>query len=232
MASLSPSDQVALHLTALSEAQRGAIPPDCAGRYAQPAGGRCRGCGGPGRRHGLLGLRAPRGAAILGNDSITAIDRRVAVQMQAFLDAPPAVPRPRRCGRGRAQRPERRPEVEQFALHALGTISAVTAFSYADPDGNFLFVIRNDKGGFDSKLIERQRGDKRSVTWTRRDGQGNTTTVETADPADTSIHARAPGTKAPSAPRSRTGARRISSSPLKKPGITLSIPHFDAEGKP
>src|SRR6266850_2100701 len=122
-----------------------------------------------------------RGAAILGNDLITAIDRRVAVQMhsylspaQQFLELADAAAAGRGVfGGGRA--------AQQFAMHALGTITSVTAFSYADPEGNFLFVLRNDKGGFDSKTVDR-----------------------------------------------RAGGLFVT---LKKPGITFSIPHFDAEGK-
>ena len=54
----------------------------------------------------------------------------------------------------------------------------MTGFSYADPQGNFMYVIRNAKGGFDTKLVDRRNGGHK-VTWTRRDADGNVTAVET-----------------------------------------------------
>src|SRR5689334_3824980 len=96
-----------------------------------------------------------RGAVTLSNDLITAIDRRVGAQLRSYL-APPqqflSLADAAAAGRDVI---EAAPEVERFARHAITTIGSVSAFSYADPQGNFLFVIRNEKGGFDTKLINR-----------------------------------------------------------------------------
>jgi adenylate cyclase len=118
-----------------------------------------------------------RGAVALSNDLVTAIDRRVAVQTRAYLapaeqflelaDAAAA-------GRGVF---EGSPEVERFALHALGGIAPAAAFSYADPEGNFLYVLRNAQGGFDTKTIDRRNGGHR-VTWARRDSDGKVVGTE------------------------------------------------------
>ena len=99
-----------------------------------------------------------RGAVALSNDLVTAIDRRVAAQTHAYLapaqqflelaDAAAA-------GRGVF---EGGPEVEPFALHALGGIAPAAGFSYADPEGNFLYVLRNAQGGLDTKTVDRRNG--------------------------------------------------------------------------
>src|SRR5262249_37348495 len=92
-----------------------------------------------------------RGAVTLSNDLITASDRRVGVQMQSYLaPAQQSLALADAAADGRGVFSGGR-QAQQFALHALGAISPVTAFSNADPEGNFLYVIRNDKGGYDTK---------------------------------------------------------------------------------
>ena len=86
------------------------------------------------------------------------------------------------------------------------------------------------RGGFDTKTIDRRNGGHR-VTWVRRDagGQGD------RDRGGSGRHLRSahatlvPGRGA--ARRSRSGPTPTCSSPLQKPGITFSIPHFDADGQ-
>jgi adenylate cyclase len=169
------------------------------------------------------------GAVALSNDLVTAIDRRVAAQTQAYLapaeqflelaDAAAA-------GRGVF---EGKPEVETFALHALGGIAPAAAFSYSDPEGNFLYVMRNAQGGFDSKTIDRRNGGHR-VTWVRRDAQGTVVATEevpddTFDPRTRPWYEGAEQTKKP------FWTDTYLFFTLQKPGITFSIPHFDADGK-
>ena len=170
-----------------------------------------------------------RGAVALSNDLVTAIDRRVAVQTRAYLapaeqflelaDAAAA-------GRGVF---EGGPEVELFALHALGGIGPAAAFSYADPEGNFLYVLRNAQGGFDTKTIDRRNGGHR-VTWVRRDSEGKVVATEevpddTFDPRARPWYQGAEETKKP------FWTDTYLFFTLQKPGITFSIPHFDADGK-
>jgi class 3 adenylate cyclase len=120
-------------------------------------------------------------------------------------------------------------EVQRFALSALRTITPITGFSYADPEGNFLYVLRNDKGGFDTKSIDRRDGGH-TVTWTRRDAQGNVTAIDN-DPSDNyDPHAR-PWYEGAESTKKPFWTDTYLFFTLKKPGITFSIPHFDAEGK-
>src|SRR5206468_2000126 len=111
-----------------------------------------------------------RGAAALGNDLVTAIDRRVAVQMHSYLSLAQEFLRVADAAADGQGVFGDNNSTQQLALHALGTIAPVTAFSYADPAGNFLFVVRNDKGGFDTKIVDRRNGGH-VVTWTRRDAK-------------------------------------------------------------
>ena len=124
-----------------------------------------------------------RGAVTLSNDLITAIDRRVGVQMHAYL-APAQqfleLADGAAAGRGVFQGGQ---EIEDFALRALGKIEPVTSLSYADPEGNFIFVTRNQQGSFDTKTIDRRNGGHR-VTWVRRDAKGKVTGTQ-EEPSDT-----------------------------------------------
>ena len=168
-----------------------------------------------------------RGAVALSNDLLAAIDRRIAVQMNAFLSPPEQFLQAAReiaggqgvFGGGTA--------AETFALHTLPKIQQISGYSYGDPDGNFLYVVRNTQGGYDTKLIDR-RGGGHKVTWTRRDATGRV--VSTAeDPADTYD------------PRQRPwygGATQSAGSywsdpylffTLRQPGITHALPHYDAQ---
>ena len=231
MASLSPSDQVAPDLTALSEAQREGRPSRMrrALRHSLPVAGVVLAVVLVAGMAYSAYERNRRGAAILGNDLITAIDQRVAVQMQSyFAPAKQFLELADAAGDGRRV-PEGAREVRRFARHALGTVTAATAFSYADAEGNFLFMIRNDKGGLDTKLIE-QQGDKRTVEWTRRDAQGKVVSVE-SDPADTFDPRTRPWYQGAERTKQPYWSETYLFYTLKKPGITLSIPHFDAEGR-
>jgi adenylate cyclase len=169
-----------------------------------------------------------RGAATLGNDLITAIDRRVGAQMRSYLGPPQqflALADAVAAGRDVI---ETAPEIERFARHAIATIPSVSAFSYADAQGNFLFVIRNEKGGFDTKTIDRRNG--RRVTWERRDGQNNTVAIE-EDPADTFDPRSRPWFQGAESTRRTFWTDTYLFHTLQKPGLTLAMPHFDAAGK-
>jgi|FEC22Drversion2_1045045.scaffolds.fasta_scaffold00929_1 adenylate cyclase len=169
-----------------------------------------------------------RGAVTLSNDLITAIDRRVGAQMRSYLTPPQqflSLADAAAAGRGVI---EAAPEVERFARHAITTIGSVSAFSYADPQGNFLFVIRNEKGGFDTKLINRHEGHR--VTWERRDGENNTLAIE-EDPGDTYDPRTRPWYQGAESTRKPFWTETYLFFTLKKPGLTLAVPHFDADGK-
>src|SRR5262249_33760913 len=159
-----------------------------------------------------------RGAATLSNDLITALDRRVAVQMASYVmpdmqlaelaDATAA-------GRGVF---EGGPAVEQFVGHALPPITTATGFSYADPQGTFLHGDRNDKGGGDTKPIDRREGGL-SVTWRRRDAKGNVVATET-DPNDKFDPRTRPWYQGAESTRKPYWTDTYLFHTLKKPGIT------------
>src|SRR5215218_9638301 len=99
-----------------------------------------------------------KGARTLSNDLITAIDRRVGAQVRSYLSPPQqflALADAAAAGRSVV---DAAPEMERFARHAIVNIPSVSGFSYADAQGNYLFVVRNDKGGFDTKTIDRREG--------------------------------------------------------------------------
>jgi class 3 adenylate cyclase len=170
-----------------------------------------------------------RGAVTLSNDLVTAIDRRVATQTHAYLapaqqflelaDAAAA-------GRGVF---EGGPEVERFAFRALGGIGPAAAFSYADPEGNFLYVMRNAHGGLDSKTVDRRNGGHR-VTWVRRDSDGKVVATEDA-PTDTYDPRTRPWYLGAEQTQKPFWTDTYLFFTLQKPGITFAIPHFDADGK-
>ena len=167
-----------------------------------------------------------RGAVSLSNDLLDAIDRRIDVQLNAyfspseqFLDWSREISGDRGVfGGGTATEP--------FALKALPKIGPVAGYSYGDPEGNFQYIVANDQGGYDTKLVDRRDG-KHIVTWTRRDAAGKVVST-TQDPGDTFD------------PRTRpwyTGAVKAGRAywtdtyslfTLHKPGISLSLPHYDS----
>jgi adenylate cyclase len=167
-----------------------------------------------------------RGAVSLSNDLLDAIDRRIDVQLNAyfspaeqFLDWSQEIAGDRGVFDGGTA-------TEAFALKTLRKIPPVAGYSYGDPEGNFLYIVANAQGGYDTKLIDRRDG-KDVVTWTRRDATGKVIGTE-EDPSDTFD------------PRTRpwyVGAAKAGHSywtdtylffTLRKPGITLSVPHYDS----
>ena len=169
-----------------------------------------------------------RGAVTLSNDLITAIDRRVGAQMRSYLTPPQQFLSLADAAAAGRSVIEAAPEIERFARHAITTIGSVSAFSYADIQGNFLFVIRNEKGGFDTKLINRQEGHR--VTWERRDGENNTLAIE-EDPGDTFDPRTRPWYQGAESTRKPFWTETYLFFTLKKPGLTLAVPHFGPDGK-
>jgi len=170
------------------------------------------------------------GAIALSNDLITAIDRRVSVQMRAylspaeqFLDLASNVSGARGVFEGGKP-------TEEFVLHALPKIGPVTAFSYADPDGNFLFVVKNSLGGYDTKTVDRRGGGHPRVAWVRRDAQGNVR--ETGeDPNDTFDPRERPWYKGAEASHQAFWTDTYNFFTVHKPGITLGMPRYDDKGE-
>jgi len=169
-----------------------------------------------------------KGARTLSNDLITAIDRRVGAQMRSYLTPPQQfLVMADAAGAGR-NAIEATPEMERFARHAIANIPSVSAFSYADAQGNYLFVLRNEKGGFDTKTIDRREG--RRVTWERRDGDNKTIAME-EDPGDTFDPRTRPWYQGAESTRKLFWTDTYLFYTLRKPGLTVALPRFDADGK-
>lgn len=169
------------------------------------------------------------GAVILSNDLITAIDRRVAVQMHAYLQPAQQFLELAEAAVDDRGVDEAATEAERFALTALAAVPSVTGFSYADPEGDFLFVIRNDKGSLDTKRVAVD-GAARRVTWTRRDAAGRVIATE-EDPADTFDPRTRPWYQGAEAARKPYWTGTYLFFTAQKPGITFAIPSFDADGR-
>ena len=167
-----------------------------------------------------------RGVVSLSNDLLDAIDQRIAVQMSAYLAPAEQFLESARAISGERGVFDGGLSVEPFVLATLGNFPQIAGFSYADPDGNFLYVTHNEKGGLDSKLIDRRSGSPR-VTWTRRNAEG--AVVETVqDPAD-SFDPRTRPWYIGAANEGRafwTTAYRFFT--LRRPGITYAVPHYAA----
>jgi class 3 adenylate cyclase len=169
------------------------------------------------------------GATLLSNDLVNAIEERVVMQMEAYFEPPQHMLE--LVDTAIEGRPvfEARREAERYARRALATVPSVSALSYADADGNYLFVIRNPKGSFDSKLVDRRDGGHR-VTWTRRDETGRVITSQ-EDPNDTFDARARPWFEAALAARKPIWTDTYSFFTLHRPGITFSIPRFGPDGK-
>ena len=170
-----------------------------------------------------------RGAVTLGNDLVTATDRRVGAQMRSyFLPAQQFLTLADVAAGGRGVW-EAAPEMERFARYVLGSGGSITGYLYADTQGNTLYVVRNDKGGFDTNMVDRRDGPARS-TLTRRDAEDKTIAVED-NPKTTYDPRTRPWYKGAEKARAIYWSGAYWFAEQKKPGLTVSIPHFDGEGK-
>jgi hypothetical protein len=170
-----------------------------------------------------------RGAVTLGNDLVTAIDRRVGAQMRSyFLPAQQFLTLADVAAAGRGVW-EVAPEMERFARYVLGNGGSITGYIYADTAGNALYVARNDKGGFDTEMVDRRNGPAHA-TRTKRDADDKTIAVE--DKPNTTYDPRTrPWYQGAVNARAIYWSGAYWFSEQRKPGITVSIPHFDGEGK-
>jgi adenylate cyclase len=169
------------------------------------------------------------GATLLSNDLVSAIEERLVMQMRAYLE--PSQLLLELADTAIEGRPvfDARREAERYARHALANVPSVSGLSYADPDGNYLFVLRNDKGGFDSKLVDRRNGGHR-VTWTRRDANGRVITTQ-EDPTDTFDARARPWYEAAVQAKKPVWTDTYQFFTIRKPGITFSIPRYGPDGK-
>ena len=170
-----------------------------------------------------------RGAIVLANDLVSAIEERVAIEVHAYFD--PSRRLLELIDDAANGRPvfEAKAEVESLALHALATIGSASGISYADPEGNFLYLLKSDQGGIDTKVIDRRNGGH-VVTWTRRNAKGDVLATE-EDLADTFD----PRTRPFYVDAARAGKPVWTDTyeilTLHKPGISFAVPHFGPDRK-
>lgn len=124
-----------------------------------------------------------RGALALTEEVLEALDRRIAVEVGAYLDPTARVARLVRDIVEGGAVGARRQLAQSFAASALRQIPQIALFSFADSDGNYVMVRRGEAGGIDTKIIVNAPG-ARQVRWIRRDAAGNVLREE-EDPTDT-----------------------------------------------
>lgn len=165
-----------------------------------------------------------RGAEALSNDLLEAIDNRITIQVAGYLA--PAVQLAESAnaiggdrgvfGSGEA--------AAAFMAARLDKFPQIAGYSYADPEGNFIYVTRNELGGLDTKLVDRRNGGHR-VNWSRRNHDG--VVVETTDdPADDFDPRTRPwyvGAEREGRPY-WTGAYLFYT--LHRPGMSFAVPHY------
>jgi len=167
-----------------------------------------------------------RGAVTLSNDLIDAIDQRIALQMGAYLSPAEQFLESARAIGGERGVFDGGLATEPFVRATLGQFPQISGVSYGDPEGNFLYVTRNDLGGFDTKLVDRRDGGRR-VTWTRRDAEGEVASTW-EDPKDTYD----PRTRPWYVGAVKEGRPYWTSAYLfftsRRPGISYAVPHYAA----
>jgi len=167
-----------------------------------------------------------RGAVVLSNDLIDAVDQRIALQMGAYLAPAEQFLESARAIAGERGVFDGALATEPFVLATIGRYPQLTGFSYGDPEGNFLYVTRNAQGGLDTKLIDR-RGGGHKVIWTRRDAQGEVVRTE-EDPNDTfNVLTRSWYAGAVNEGRPFWTTPYLFFT-VRRPGITYALPQFAA----
>ena len=169
-----------------------------------------------------------RGAESLSGDLLEAIDSRITIQVAGYLAPAVQLAESARAIGGDRDVFDGGQAAAAFMSARLERFPQIAGYSYADPEGNFIYVIRNELGGYDTKLVDRRNG-RVVVTWARRGRDGEV--LETAtDPADT-FDARTRNWYIGALREGRpfwTGAYMFYT--LRRAGITYAVPHY-AESK-
>ena len=125
-----------------------------------------------------------RGALVLSDDVLASLGAHVTEQVTDHFGIPA---RQLAIGETLAALeqagPQRRTLIENFFIGVLGQVPQIADLVFADADGNFMMVRRNESGGMDTKLIQNVPAPRR-VIWVRRDAAGNELGQD-EDPADT-----------------------------------------------
>jgi class 3 adenylate cyclase len=121
-----------------------------------------------------------RDALALSDDVLTAIERRIAGELDAFLTPIEDTVRLTATVLENTSFDIRnRDRLEALAFGVLGNLSQVSNFLVADPQGNFLMIARQPDKSLHTKIVERTTGTTK-VTLIRRDTSGNVVDEETS----------------------------------------------------
>ncbi|MBW2442853.1 MAG: GAF domain-containing protein [Deltaproteobacteria bacterium] len=121
-----------------------------------------------------------RDALALSDDVLTAIERRIAGELDAFLKPVEDTVRLTANFLENASFDiHNRDLLEPLGFRVLNNLSQVNNFIVADTLGNFLMIARQPDGTLHTKIIERTAGSAKT-TWIRRDKAGNVIDEETS----------------------------------------------------
>jgi len=119
-----------------------------------------------------------RDALMLSDDLLRAIERRIAKELETFLDPiEDTVQLTAVFFENIAFDVSNRTLIEPLAFRVLDNLSQISAFYVADPRGNFLMIQKMPDGSNNTKIIARTQK-ATEVTWIRRDPSGNEIAVE------------------------------------------------------
>ncbi len=121
-----------------------------------------------------------RDALMLSDDLLRAIERRIAKELETFLN--PIEDTVQLTAVFLENIPfdvENRSLLEPLAFKVLANLSQISMFNVADTRGNFLMVKKMPDGSNHTKIIDRTQKPAK-VTWIRRDPSGNPIAVETS----------------------------------------------------
>jgi adenylate cyclase len=166
----------------------------------------------------------------LSQDLIEVLDQRVRAEVESYLE--PAAQAVRTLAGmlpAEGLSSAGRPLLERLAMELLRDRPQLASLYFGDPNGNFLMVQRAAGGALDTKHIE-QHGERRQVTWYRRDQAGHIETVE-ADPADTFDPRTRPWYQGASAADGLVWTDVYVFFTERKPGVTASIAIYQPEGR-
>lgn len=169
-------------------------------------------------------------ARLLTDDLLAALERRIVSQVVTFLEpASIMVHVADKVLKGGALHEQAEDLAEPLAMQLLESTPQLATFSFADPQGNFLMVKRMPDGSIATKSMDR-RGDGVETRWVRRDEKGNIVEA-TRDPSDTYDPRTRPWYLGAVAEGGLYWSDVYVFYTDQRPGVTASLPIFDADGR-
>jgi class 3 adenylate cyclase len=169
------------------------------------------------------------GARVLTDDLLEELERRIASEVENFLEPASLMVRlAEEVLEDRALFEQRERLAEPLTMQILKSNPQLAMFNFADPQGNFMMLKKLPDGSIHTKFMDR-RGGGVETSWIRRDASGRVVGVE-RDPND----AYDPRTRPWYRGAAATGRLYWSDVYLfftdQRPGITASLPIYDDSG--